>query len=400
MTKKQIEETLLCILKNAEEQGLDSITIISGELNKKLPYTTEANHSYSHACCDVMNKFFDEDKDELIRTSKSGQTSKHIIKYGLPRFETTIDTELNELNIDNNFETYEFEKEYNNNYPKKYVTDIPITVEEWKELLSKKDNSIFHESDIEYLKKIYVYPHHAVTCKELADSEGKAAQAYNKPVVALARRIQQEMQLPKIFRDDGKEVFWRVIFWGRRLTSNLFEWKIRPELAIAMSQLWPELDVESINKQEDERYVEDTNRTKVDLPEFSEYLGKPRKKTEKIFVSGKLVTPRDRKIAFNALAKSGCQCEYNNSHESFICRSSGRKYLELHHLIPLTYADEFDYSIDIEENIVALCSNCHNEIHYGIDAEKIIKKLFEDRKDALSKAGINITLEWLLEKYK
>ncbi len=100
------------------------------------------------------------------------------------------------------------------------------------------------------------------------------------------------------------------------------------------------------------------------------------------------------------MAKSGCTCEYNKAHESFISKFSNRRYLEQHHLIPLMYADDFDYSIDIEENVVSLCSNCHNEIHYGINAEKIIKKLYNERKDSLEKAGICISLDWLLEKYK
>lgn len=401
MNQKQVEETLLKILKDAEEHGKTSVTIVSGELNKQLPYTNETSHAYSHMCCNAMNKFFNKETDTLIQTSDSGQTSQHIIEYALPRFDLLEDSELKELNASVSCKLNLYEDDYDKNYPKKYVSDVSLSVGDWKDLLIRPDHSVFHESDIEYLKKIYVYPHHAVTCKELADSEGKSAQAYNKPVVALARRIQKAKNLPPIYRDNGKEVFWRVVFWGQRLSNTLFEWKIRPELAEAMKQIWPELDIENVNKQEDLRYVEDvSNSTVKELPEFKEYIGKPRKKAEKILVSGRFIYPRDRRVAFNALSKSGCQCEYDNSHKSFICKSSGRKYLEQHHLIPLNYADEFEYSIDIEENVVSLCSNCHNEIHYGAESSKIVEKLYEERKEALEKAGIKISLEWLLEKYK
>lgn len=401
MTQKQVEETLLTILKQAEDQGKASITIVSGELNKLLPYTAETSHSYSHMCCNAMNKFFNKDTDRLIKTSDSGQTSQHIIEYALPRNQIIDDEELLDLEGDISFTEKDFEEEYNRNYPKKFVSEISITVEEWKKLLIKEDNSIFHESDIELLKKIFVYPHHAVTCKELSDSEGKTPQAYNKPVVALARRIQKEMNLSPIYRDNGKEVFWRILFWGQELSNTLFEWKIRPELAEAMKQLWPELDLENVNQQEDARYVRDVTTSSLqELPEFKEYIGKPRKKAEKILVAGRMVYPRDRKVAFNALSKSGCKCEYDNSHKSFICKSSRRIYLEQHHLIPLNFADDFEYSIDIEENVVSLCSNCHNEIHYGADSERIIKKLFEERKDALSKAGIKVTEDWIINVYK
>ena len=65
----------------------------------------------------------------------------------------------------------------------------------------------------------------------------------------------------------------------------------------------------------------------------------------------------------------------------------------------MAYSDEFDVSLDVEENIVSLCSNCHNQIHYGVDADKLIKKLYADRKDLLSTVGIDISVSRLLEMY-
>ena len=56
-------------------------------------------------------------------------------------------------------------------------------------------------------------------------------------------------------------------------------------------------------------------------------------------------------------------------------------------------------SLDREENIVSLCSNCHNEIHYGRDAMVLIEKLYSDRKELLESIGITITLGELLEMY-
>ena len=41
----------------------------------------------------------------------------------------------------------------------------------------------------------------------------------------------------------------------------------------------------------------------------------------------------------------------------------------------------------------------HNQIHYGADADKLIEKLYEERKDALASVGIIITLEQLLSMY-
>ena len=40
-----------------------------------------------------------------------------------------------------------------------------------------------------------------------------------------------------------------------------------------------------------------------------------------------------------------------------------------------------------------------NQIHYGKDADVLLRKLYEERKNALASAGIIITLERLLEMY-
>jgi 5-methylcytosine-specific restriction protein A len=51
---------------------------------------------------------------------------------------------------------------------------------------------------------------------------------------------------------------------------------------------------------------------------------------------------------------------------------------------------------------VSLCSHCHNLLHYGRfeDKEPILEKLYEERKEALSKCGLNVTLEQLKLYYK
>ena len=48
---------------------------------------------------------------------------------------------------------------------------------------------------------------------------------------------------------------------------------------------------------------------------------------------------------------------------------------------------------------MSLCSNCHNEIHYGRDYEVLLKKLYDARKDILLKAGIKVTFDELKEMY-
>ena len=76
-------------------------------------------------------------------------------------------------------------------------------------------------------------------------------------------------------------------------------------------------------------------------------------------------------------------------------------YTEGHHIVPLKYQDRFDVNLDVEANIVSLCSNCHNNLHYGKDYEKTLRLIFtEERKNRLKKCGIIISFEDLLEMYK
>ena len=100
---------------------------------------------------------------------------------------------------------------------------------------------------------------------------------------------------------------------------------------------------------------------------------------------------QDRKI--NALIKANYLCEIDNTHPTFKRRNSDKNYTETHHLIPLEYSGQFQYTLDTEENIVSLCSNCHNQIHYGAGAEELISKLYEERKQYLINAGLSETID-------
>ena len=65
----------------------------------------------------------------------------------------------------------------------------------------------------------------------------------------------------------------------------------------------------------------------------------------------------------------------------------------------MAYQDLFEYSLDVEANIVSLCSNCHSQIHYGRGSETLIEMLYLERKQELEKTGISISLDGLLALY-
>lgn len=112
------------------------------------------------------------------------------------------------------------------------------------------------------------------------------------------------------------------------------------------------------------------------------------------------VYKRNPDIARYAIQKADYTCEADKSHTTFISRGTGMPYLEAHHLIPVSAQAKFENSLDVPANIIALCSSCHNEIHYGKEADKLITKLYNLRKERLLKAGIKIRLKELLDLYK
>ena len=133
-----------------------------------------------------------------------------------------------------------------------------------------------------------------------------------------------------------------------------------------------------------------------------EYVAKPEDRKEVKESSDSMrpsLYPRDPQKRINALNRAGFVCEINPDHKSFISKRTNKPYMETHHLIPLEYWRSFDNNLDVEANIVCLCSNCHNEIHYGKYADKLIRPLYLKREHELQEAGIAIDLDDLLKMY-
>jgi len=132
-----------------------------------------------------------------------------------------------------------------------------------------------------------------------------------------------------------------------------------------------------------------------------QYGGVPQKKEKVSSFSNKNESyPRKQRISTNALEIADFKCEFDSTHRTFIRKRDSMPYTEPHHLLPLEYYNEFDVSLDVEENIVSLCSTCHNQLHYGKDIQIILEPLYNTRKSLLAKAGIVITYKELLKMYK
>ncbi len=163
----------------------------------------------------------------------------------------------------------------------------------------------------------------------------------------------------------------------------------------------PTKNQDSIEKSEDFAIIDEINKENlkslegVKIPIYEE----DQDKQAPVISNGTMVYPRNKRNSIIALKKALFKCEIDENHPSFI-RKNGGNYTEPHHLIPMKYQNDFEKSLDVPANIVSLCSNCHNQIHYGKNAEELIKFLYEQRKDSLKNAKISIGLKKLLKMYK
>lgn len=108
---------------------------------------------------------------------------------------------------------------------------------------------------------------------------------------------------------------------------------------------------------------------------------------------------RNQIVIAQAIEGANHCCEHDQGHQTFIARSSGKAYMEGHHLIPLKFQTEFDCSIDVYANVVCLCPTCHRLMHLGRDCERtyMAETFYESRADRLAKSGIDISKKDFLE---
>ncbi|OJH01369.1 hypothetical protein BL313_05430 [Staphylococcus hominis] len=147
--------------------------------------------------------------------------------------------------------------------------------------------------------------------------------------------------------------------------------------------------LDSIAENPEELEIIDTN-----------YTPKPEKPKGCTVTYNKNVYSRSKNKAMRALKRADYKCEINEKHPTFERKKENINYTEPHHLIPVSKQEDFKNSLDVEANIVSLCSNCHNQIHYGKGYEELLKKLLKDRNEDLKLAGIEVDENKLLSYYK
>jgi len=257
-----------------------------------------------------------------------------------------------------------------------YIED-PDTVENWYILVQNADNNTifvgYHKSESRTRK---FSTHIRTTTK---------AKTYEHIIYENAEKIIKNTNTNRKY-EDYREYFFNCNFYVVGESKKELLLNIDPSLKKYIAKLSDEdyqIIIENIIKNTGIKYKKKQQINKKQQIISNQYI-------------------RDTQAAAYAKQQAEYLCEFDYKHITFISNISGKQYVEAHHLIPMKYQDQFEYSLDIPENIVALCPNCHRAIHHGTkDCKKeIITALFSKRKKILEDNGINIDLEALIEMYK
>jgi 5-methylcytosine-specific restriction protein A len=106
-------------------------------------------------------------------------------------------------------------------------------------------------------------------------------------------------------------------------------------------------------------------------------------------------------VAARAIRAAEFSCEIDPTHKTFISRAKRNQYVEAHHLIPMSQQGLFQTSLDVVENVVALCATCHRMLHFGMDSDRkdILISLLNKRKHKLIANSIDVKSTDFLKYY-
>ena len=106
-----------------------------------------------------------------------------------------------------------------------------------------------------------------------------------------------------------------------------------------------------------------------------------------------------------AKERTGYKCELEDlcgcNNFYFTSKETKHNYLEIHHFIPREFNNEFEKSIEVIENYIALCPRCHRMIHLAVDRERktLIKAIYSKRQESLKQKGLIVSIEEIEEFY-
>lgn len=275
--------------------------------------------------------------------------------------------------------------------PRTQNYDINISGDEWRNILCLPEIQN-NNNMLSALEKWYLAPNYTSSCKLLGEQYGQDFRFFSVQNKMLGMYASKYLGRFRLIGDNGRETYWGIACKELKKENGADILQLRSELvnAIKALGLFSQYSDEEVNQ-----YLQMCDLSPKKQFEFRH------QKCAKLALSNKTIKSysRNSNASKNALLHAENKCEFDSSHVSFPRKIDGLPYMETHHLIPLKYAEQFDVSIDVPENIICLCSTCHNCIHYGQNNNVMIEVLWSMRKKDLHMVGIDIDLSELLRFY-
>lgn len=177
--------------------------------------------------------------DELCANLQSDAEMKKLMADNLTE-DCYPDKELRTLTIDFGFyiaRKYSKADKENKWWPADVDYNPGLAVDNWMVLL--QDESVFNASSLRIMKCFLEFGG-AATCKQLSKKYGENANFYNAGSQALAKRIADKTKCTVITREDGKVMWWPILYVGRQVESEeegVYVWKLRDELEQALKEI-------------------------------------------------------------------------------------------------------------------------------------------------------------------
>lgn len=116
-----------------------------------------------------------------------------------------------------------------------YNSESQVTKDEWLKILSD-DN--FMTNNYKYALSIfYLEPNHKATCKYLAEKYNTSPFSLSGFITGFSRGVQERLNRFEITTEEGEKTYWLITMLGTKVSSKLFEWKLRDKLVEAMQEL-------------------------------------------------------------------------------------------------------------------------------------------------------------------
>lgn len=120
-----------------------------------------------------------------------------------------------------------------------FTCDIPITKEQWLEILKNKD--VTTPSLMKVLLSFYFMPGHKATCFQCKEEYGNTINSYNTGISSFGRAVSKYIDDFEIIDDSGDVRFWPIaVGKGKEIKvegNSQFEWQLRKELVESLEEI-------------------------------------------------------------------------------------------------------------------------------------------------------------------